>query len=113
MTEKTNEFYWWPEHTDDEWGRIHSWPKEVPVLGPKNMRKHLLGTGDCRCLLGWSGGFPHGSISQKVDDVIKEVIFEKTGKDLDIDQYSDRYTLQQSADVYNESMRRLGYTEAV
>ena len=109
-----NEFYWWPEYTDGEWDRNATWPAEVPVLGPTNMRKDLLGKGNCRCLLGWSGGFPTGLIQQKVDDVIKTVILKKTGVDHEIDEYNDFHsTAQQRADVYNESMRRVGYTEAV
>ena len=112
---ETNEFDWWPEYSDDEWRICAKWPKEVPVLEAKNMRKTLLGTGDCRCLLGWSGGFPTGHIQQKVDDVIVDVIAEKMGGEhCEIDEYADFHsTLQQQADVYNESMRRIGYTEAV
>ena len=46
--------------------------------------------------------------------MIIEVITEKMGEHCFIDEYNDFHsTAQQQADVYNESMRRVGYTEAV
>ncbi len=88
MAKKKNEFGWWPNWEGPLGSAPKAWPDEVPTLAPENMRTRTLGTGDCRGLLGWAGGFPYGDIRTKVEDVIRTVVADTSGRDLDIVDYT-------------------------
>ncbi len=110
------DFDWWHDtemNDGDTWGTPQMrWPKEVPWLSRDNISQSgRLGAGDCRCLLGWTCGFPTRLIL-KVDATLAEIIKERGGDPEDIAAFSDTQDPQDVADLWNEAMHRRGYTEA-
>lgn len=108
------EFDWWgnPSEENWSWGQPDGpWPKEVPILSARNIRHGKLGQGDCRCLLGWTCGFPTNHLKE-IDELLLQVVRERSGFET-IDDFNDSRSKQEVADVFNEAMRRKGYTQPV
>ncbi len=125
MTKKKLEFSWWPEWPYEDEDDREEWPEEAPYpLNAENIQHRFLGSGDCRCLLGWSGGFPEAPRPSKgprheVDAELRRVIAKRLGikklkeiEAIEIDVYSDCHDPEEVAEVWNETIRNIGYTEA-
>jgi hypothetical protein len=107
-----------------------SWPETVPVLTKRDMYKFKMnGPNGEHCLLGWRnevfgdnelGAYNGQSIAWDVYEKLSEVCREKwgykceVGPDRTVINANDRLaTYDEAAEIWNEAMRRLGYTEVI
>lgn len=90
-----------------------SWPKQVPVLEAKDIHKGDLSSkcGKKHCLVGWSREvFPFQNRVKAIRQI--RLVCRERFKEFSIPHVNDhRATKKQAAEIWNEAMRQLGYTE--
>jgi len=105
------EFVWWPCSTY----RGKPWPKEVPVLGPKNFGNDWENP-DCRFIEEWVEGFSRDfskrdKILTAIKQAAKEFSIRGFGGSYGLWKWADKQTPEDLARVWNRAMEILGYTE--
>lgn len=96
-------------------------PDVVPILGPDDFCRGTMHRGERHCLIGWSMTVvddDSDDLSYVIRDAIRDVIRDSLPpqdkhllRGVELAQWNDTHSLQEIADVWNDTMRRLGYIE--
>lgn len=86
---------------------IEKWPEEVPILEAGDICRGAYTRGDKHCLAGWvNKSFRDFDTRMEV----RTLIFEQTANGT-IESFNDAHPRKEVAQLWNDTMRDLGYTE--
>ena len=82
------------------------WPEAVPVLTADDICKGSLYKGEKACLIGWT---VKCFLGDEYLEVIQRLLTNGRAQHLAL--FNDTHTLEENADLWNQTMQGFGYTE--